>query len=72
MFQYSNVFFYYYHIPGIIISHCWDVGVGLLEVMLQGKRGRPGAPTVMDKESRLLHTLRHRGLPQDEFASLLI
>lgn len=53
MLQYPNVFFYYYHIPGIITSHCWDVGVGFLEIMLQGKRGRLGAPTVTDKESRL-------------------
>lgn len=66
MLQYPNVFFYYYHIPGIITSHCWDVGVGFLEVMLQGKRGRLGAPTVTDKD------LDFPGLPQDEFASPII
>lgn len=67
-----NVFMYF-----LLRSYSWHYNFpldkkGLLvEVTLQGKRGRLDAPIIMDKEFRHFSILRHRRLPHQEFAFFL-
>lgn len=63
MFQPFNVLLYYCHIPGVIISLCWDMEGWAVGIYTAKKKGQLDAPIKWIRNSRLLSILRQGDSP---------